>query len=171
MDIIEFFDRSAGKWFSQRTRQDLVADRSTAATTDLWIDPLSTTETDVVQLCQQQGVDPADALCAARIRWESKPMFNEPKESGATILVPLGDRPQSTEGKLLHQPPSPDSFLRGRFLIGSDDAVTLIAESDTLYAEERIWFASENLRLRTSIVKQPDGFSKASFYSEIRMKG
>jgi len=55
--------------------------------------------------------------------------------------------------------------------MGDDDALTLMGESETLYSEERLWFASPNLRLRTSTIKQLDGFSTASFCSEIRMGG
>ncbi|HEY9702550.1 MAG TPA: phycobiliprotein lyase, partial [Allocoleopsis sp.] len=33
----------------------------------------------------------------------------------------------------------------------------------------RLWFASPNLRLRTSILKRFGGFSMASFCSEIRL--
>jgi hypothetical protein len=40
-----------------------------------------------------------------------------------------------------------------------------------MYSEERLWFASPNLRLRTSILKRFGGFSMASFCSEIRMGG
>jgi hypothetical protein len=38
-----------------------------------------------------------------------------------------------------------------------------------MYSEERLWFASPNLRLRTSILKRFGGFSMASLSSEIRM--
>jgi hypothetical protein len=38
-----------------------------------------------------------------------------------------------------------------------------------MYSEERLWFASPNLRLRTSILKRFGGFSMASLSSEIRL--
>lgn len=172
MDIIEFFQHSAGKWFSQRTSQDLAAVKAIAGTTDLWIETLSLSDPEAIALCQQYAVDPTEALCSARIRWESKPTGSEPKQSGSTLLVALGDGAGSQEGQLLRKPANSETLPSvTRYAIGTDDVLTLIAESEQRYTEDRIWFASDNLRLRTSIVKQPDGFSIASFYSEIRMGG
>ena len=38
-----------------------------------------------------------------------------------------------------------------------------------MWSEERLWFASPNLRMRVSVLKRFGGFSMASFTSEIRM--
>ena len=53
--------------------------------------------------------------------------------------------------------------------VGWDEALTLIAESDTMYSEERLWFASPNLRMRVSMTKINGNFSTTAFTSEIRM--
>jgi len=171
MDIIKFFEQSAGKWFSQRTSQYLAETKSVADSTDLWIDSLDKNDPEVVQLCRDDKVDPAAVLCAVRVRWENKPLFNEPKQKGSTLLVAIGD---AQSGKLLSKV-GPGMSDRGanisRFAIGHDDAVTIITESDALFAEERLWFAGDNLRLRTSTVKDESGYSLLSFCSEIRMGG
>lgn len=172
MDIIEFFQHSAGKWFSQRTCQDLPAVKSVAGTTDLWLDALSSEDPEAIALCQEYGIDPAEALGGVRIRWENKPSDSEPKQSGSTLLVAIANGSQPNEGKLLRKSGTSEPFAsQSRYIIGSDDVVTFIAESEELYEEERIWYASDNLRLRTHVVKRSDGFSLASFYSEIRMGG
>jgi hypothetical protein len=59
--------------------------------------------------------------------------------------------------------------VAGRYRVGEDGALTLITEYETMSTEERLWFASPNLRMRTSILKRFGGFSMASFCSEIRM--
>lgn len=174
MDIIEFFEQSAGKWFSQRTSQHLAETKSVADSTDLWIDSLEKNNPDVLQLCRDRKVDPALVLCAVKVRWENKPLYNEPKQMGSTLLVAIGDRADCKQGQLLRQA-GPGMTWRGanisRFAIGNDDAVTIITESDRLFAEERLWFAGDNLRLRTSTVKDDKGYSLLSFCSEIRMGG
>jgi hypothetical protein len=57
----------------------------------------------------------------------------------------------------------------GQFAIGEDEALTLTTQHGETSSEERLWFASPNLRLRTSILKEANGFSATSFCSEIRM--
>lgn len=170
MTIVDFFQQSAGKWLSQRTSQNLSSMQSIAGTTDLWIEPLGADDREVVELQTKYGTDPALFQCGARIRWETKPTLDNRKESGATILVAFGSKDTPQEGKLLQKSTlSPTTFGASRYTIGTDEAVTLITESDTMYAEERLWFASPNLRLRTSFVKHNNGTSLTSFCSEIRM--
>jgi phycoerythrin-associated linker protein len=52
--------------------------------------------------------------------------------------------------------------------MGEDNALTLVSERDNTRCEERMWFESDNVRLRTTIVTQANGDALASFYSEIR---
>jgi hypothetical protein len=114
-------------------------------------------------------VDSTQVLCSIRIRWNGE-LNGKDKQSGSTILVAIANPNTHNEGKLLHQvdgtnqPPIP-----GRYIVGEDDALTLITENEHRLLEERLWFAGPNLRLRTSLLKQADGFSTASFCSEIRM--
>ncbi|KOR37280.1 MULTISPECIES: phycobiliprotein lyase [Planktothricoides] len=174
MDIIEFFEQSAGKWFSQRTSQHMAETKSVADSTDLWIDSLEKNDQEVLQLCQDHKVNPSLALCAVRVRWENKPLYKEPKKMGSTVLVAIASDPHAKEGKLLRKPGPGISDRAGnvsRFAIGNDNAVTITTESDSLFAEERLWFAGDNLRLRTSAVKDETGYSLLSFCSEIRMGG
>jgi hypothetical protein len=92
------------------------------------------------------------------------------KRSGSTVLIPIPNPDQSKEGRLLRQMGEAQKApVIGCYMIGNDNALTMITEYETMYSEERLWFASPNFRLRTSILKQSDGFSMASLYSEIRM--
>lgn len=123
----------------------------------------------VVALCQQYQADPAAALCGLRVSWDGAMEPDGKKQKGSTVLVPLAATEKPNEGKLLRaMAPTEKTAIAGRYVLGDDEVLTLIAESDTLYSEERIWFAGPNLRLRTSVLKQADGFSTASFCSEIR---
>lgn len=169
MDIVEFFQLSSGKWFSHRTSHLLSTGRSEGGKSDLVIEMLSVTDPDVIKLCEQYQVDPTAALCANRIRWNGGAEGQE-KQSGSTLLVAIANSDNPKQGKLLRQPEIADQLSApGHYFIGEDDALTLVVEDGDSLSEERLWFASPNLRLRTGIVKHPDGFSAASFCSEIRM--
>jgi hypothetical protein len=172
MDITEFFQQSSGKWFSQRTSHHLAFKQSESGKSNLTIEVLPKDDPAVVKLCQQYEVDPALALCGARVSWDGTMEWDEEKHAGSTVLVPIADAEKPNEGKLLREQGYAEKApVAGRYLMGSDDALTLITEYETMYSEERLWFASPNLRLRTSILKRFGGFSMASFCSEIRMGG
>lgn len=165
MDVIEFFELSAGKWFSQRTVHNLNSGELEAGKSDLNIEILTSRDAAVVKLCQEHSINPASTgLTSVRITWEGIPDRNQAKQIGSTILaiVPNPDNP--SVGKVLQDKGNT------RYVMG-DDVLTLITESDTLHAEERLWYLMPNLRLRTSVVKQANGTEQASFCSEIRMGG
>ena len=164
MDVSEFFELSAGKWFSQRTVHNLNSGELQAGKSDLKIEILTASDAAVVKLCQQHSINPASTgLTSVRISWDGIPDRDKAKQIGSTILaiVPNPDNP--SEGQVLQEKGN------SRYVMGSDDVLTLITESDTVYAEERLWYLIPNLRLRTSVVKQANGTEQASFCSEIRM--
>ena len=86
------------------------------------------------------------------------------------MLVPIADPENPKEGKLLREMGYAEKApVAGRYKMGDDEALTLSTEYESMYSEERLWFASPNLRLRNSILKRFGGFSMATFCSEIRM--
>lgn len=166
MDAIEFFELSAGKWFSQRTVHNLHSGELQAGKSDLKIEMLTATDPAVVKLCEQHSINGVSTnLTGVRISWDGVPDRTSSKQIGSTILaiVPNPDNP--SEGKVLQDKNT------SRYVMGADDVLTLITESDTIHAEERLWYLMPNLRLRTSVVKQANGTEQASFCSEIRMGG
>ncbi|HIK55054.1 MAG TPA: phycobiliprotein lyase [Synechococcales cyanobacterium M55_K2018_004] len=170
MDIIEFFQQSEGKWFSQRTSHHLDFNQSESGKSDIRIEVLPKDHAEVVRLCEQCGISPSLALCGARVAWEGTMEWDKSKRHHSTVLVAIANPDNAKEGKLLRDGINgSQSPVTGRYIMGEDDALTFITEHETLYSEERLWFASPNLRLRTSLLKRLDGFSMASFYSEIRM--
>lgn len=164
MDAIEFFELSAGKWFSQRTVHNLDSGELQVGKSDLKIEILTATDPAVVKLCQQHSINAAaTGLTSLRVTWDGVSDRTASKQVGSTILaiVPNPDNPR--EGKVLQDKNS------SRYVMGADDVLTLITESETVHAEERLWYLMPNLRLRTSVVKQANGSQQASFCSEIRM--
>jgi hypothetical protein len=176
MNIAEFFQQSAGKWFSQRTTHDLATPQSTSGKSDLWVDLLTSDDPAVVALCHQAGVEAASVQGAVRIRWTGELGKEEVKQSGSTLMVAIAPTASSSTGTLLSQdslPPGADpaAIVQAHYSLGADEVLTLTSQHGAMEAEERIWYASPGLRFRTSTVKFADGFSAASFCSEIRMGG
>lgn len=170
MDIVEFFEISSGKWFSQRTSHYFDGKQSEAGKSDLLLELLDKAAPEVAKLCKQHCVDPTLALCGIKVTQNSPIEAGSKKHSSSSLLVPVANSASANEGKLLRETSSLEKTPAvGRYVVGTDESVTLIIENDTLYFEERVWFASPNLRLRTSLMKQSDGFKMGSFCSEIRM--
>jgi hypothetical protein len=172
MDIQEFFEHSAGKWFSHRTSHHLAFKQSEGGKSDLTVEMLPANDPEVVKLCEQYEIDPALAQCGARVTWNGTMEWDQEKHTGSTVLVPVPDPHNPHSGKLLREMGYAEKTpVAGQYVMGNDGALTLITEYETMSSEERLWFASPNLRLRVSILKRFGGFSMASFTSEIRMGG
>jgi len=172
MDIKEFFELSSGKWFSHRTSHHLAFKQSEGGKSDITVEMLAPDAPEVVKLCEQYEVDPAAALCGARVTWNGTMEWDEEKHNGSTVLVTVPDPDNLHSGKLLREMGYAEKTpVAGRYIMGNDEALTLITEYETMSSEERLWFASPNLRLRVSVLKRFGGFSMASFTSEIRVGG
>lgn len=176
MDIIEFFEQSAGKWFSQRTLHNLTSGKLQAGKSEIKIEILPASDPAVIKLCSEHSLNPASApLAGVRITWN--PIADKNQKNGSTVLVPIPNSENPKTGKLLQSTGPASKISSGklaasittRYIIGEDDVLTLIGESEGFYAEERLWYLIPNLRIRTSVVTEPSGMTVASFCSEIRM--
>ncbi|MBF2064225.1 MAG: phycobiliprotein lyase [Calothrix sp. C42_A2020_038] len=166
MNIQEFFELSAGKWFAHRTIQDLASNQSKEAKSEILIEKLPTTHPDVVNLCQVFQVN-NPSLIAAKINWNDTTKLNQ-KNVGSTVLVLVPDQ-NAEAGQLLRQVSNEDKPSLGYYKLSSDESLLLSVESGKVSFEERLWFASNNLRMRVNVMKHAGGISTTSFTSEIRM--
>ncbi|MGH2414369.1 MAG: phycobiliprotein lyase [Microcystaceae cyanobacterium] len=172
MNIEEFFQLSAGKWFSHRSSHHFACKQSEHGKSDIIIETLSTDHAEVVKLCQQYDIDPKRASCGARVSWNGTMEWDKQKQTGSTVLVIVPDEDNPNGGKLLREMGYAEKApIAGRYKIHSDDILTLTTEYENMRSEERLWFASPNLRMRESVLKRFGDFSMASFISEIRMGG
>jgi CpeS-like protein len=131
-----------------------------------------------VTLCQQLNVDSSLALCGLRLRWsevaEAYESKFKKKDEGSAVLVAIAAHQKSdasensSAGRILRSINCANAAM-GTFSIGLDEALTLRLEKAGTVSEERIWFASPNLRLRSSSIKKEDLVCITTFCSEIRM--
>jgi len=170
MDIKEFLDQSAGKWFSQRTNHYISSVPAQSGKSDVIIEILSSEAPEVVQLCQQYKIAPASALCGVKVNWDGIMAGEAKKQVGSTIFVPVPDSDKPDHGQILRPiGKSKKMTVAGHYIMAKDDSLTMITEDEAMYTEERLWYASPNLRFRTNIIKRSGGFTQTSFCSEIRM--
>lgn len=169
MNIVEFFDHSVGKWFSQRTSYQLAQKEQwhQSDKTDVFMTALPHHEPELIRIVQASKLDLSQVQAGLKVEWQQTLL----KKAGTTFLIAIAHAPNETEGLLLRSILAPgQSPVLGRYRLNSDESVVLTSEVGDVYAEERIWFAAPNLRLRTSLMRQGrEGFEHSSFYSEIRM--
>jgi CpeS-like protein len=163
MTIQTFFELSAGKWFSQRTSH-LLADRESAhQKSEIVVEMLAADCPEILALAQQHSVAPSWGV---KVTGSGLPDWSAPKNVSSatsnTILLPVPESDQllcSLNGQVMN----------GTCAIAEDGSVTLVLAGDGFSIEERIWFASDNLRMRTNVYKNAEGLNLASFCSEIRL--
>lgn len=165
--IAEFLEKCVGKWFSQRTGHNLTDRKSVLGKGDLWMEALAADAPEAIALCQKYGADPQAIAAGLKMRWEAI-TASPNKELGSSVLLALAPDP-SGAGPLLATPGSNGQPQPGRYSFGSDGALWITLPVEGGWIEERIWFASDNLRFRSSTTTRSGGPTFASFCSEIRM--
>ncbi|WP_035985776.1 phycobiliprotein lyase [Leptolyngbya sp. KIOST-1] len=165
MDIVNFFETLAGKWFSQRTTHDLAGQSSQAGQSNLQIDFLPASDGDLAETCASLGHDLSQVACGLRVHQDSQIDGQTQKTQGTALMIVLTPT-DAGEGVLVQATGS--SARQGRYRI-EDEVLTITTPTETGQVEERLWFINPNLRMRTSVVKVGDTEQIASFCSEIRM--
>lgn len=166
MDIEKFLHLSAGKWFTQRTNYLLEGETTESHKADLSIELIAPDDPRIVQLCQTNHINPSLSLGGALQTWDNSVDWGKPKQQGSAMIVLIPDAPNFETGKLLSS--IGNNFSKGNYILGMDEALTLTTENNVICIEERQWFASDNLKLRTTIVKKGEQIIQTGFYSEIR---
>ncbi|MBE9115638.1 phycobiliprotein lyase [Lusitaniella coriacea LEGE 07157] len=172
MDITKFVELSLGRWRSQRSAHHLAFAHFEQVISTIDIVALDPNDPDAIALCKSNNIDPATAVAPFRMSWEGESDWDENEASqGTTVLVPIPDADNPAQGKLLRDRGYAETIPSiGQYCISENGTFTLSTEYDRATAEEKIWFATPNLRLRVSLIKTSagSGVVTASFSSEIR---
>ncbi|MFK8185885.1 MAG: phycobiliprotein lyase [Phormidesmis sp.] len=177
MDIDTFVARSLGRWRSQRSAHHLAFAHFEEIRSTIDIEPLTTDDPAVLALCESQGFDAATIVSPFKMSWEGETDWDEDDVlKGQTILVPVPDLLELEQGrhsgKLLRDQGYAETVpAAGHYTIQPDGTFVLTTGYDRAAAEEKIWFTTENLRFRVSLIKTGDGkgVTTASFSSEVRL--
>ncbi len=169
MTMMDFFRKSEGVWFSQRTvhRFDSLADES--GISNLIVKVLDKDDQRVLEVCQQQGVDPALVSGGASFAWQDNLEEKEPNPNYAAILVDIPHNSNPRLGKFLRN----RGYVEGIPVVSayhfSDDGVlTIDTEYERNQGQERAWFITDNFRVRVTTVKMMNGVNLMGYCSERR---
>lgn len=169
MDIKDFLDLNQGSWFSQRTTYNLQQEKADSCKSELIVEYLSATTTDVISLCQEINLNPELTIGGTKTSWDTSLDTSKPKQKGHSLIILMPETDNCGKGRIITKNSQlPNKLMSGRYILGDDEALTLLVEDKTNYFEERIWFAIPNLRLRTTLIKPSRDFGQTCFYSEIR---
>jgi len=172
MNVVDFFQLSAGKWLSQRTTHHLAFRLAEAGESEIQIQALAIDHPKVLEICELHQVDPRLAVGGSYVRWQASMGWDKSDENheGSTVFVLVPETPDARQGTLLRERGYAEIVpVAGRYHMDDEGGLVLTTEYETMSSVERFWFASPSLRMRTSTVKRFGGFSTATFCTEFRM--
>ena len=170
MTVEEFFSKSFGDWKSQRSSHNLAWGQFEAITSDIKIESRNNLDEDVVNLCAQYNVSLGDVLLSFAMSWEGESDWNDEEVlSGSTLMSVTKDGPSN--GRLIRSSGYAETVPAvGHWEMTPDGVFVLSTSYEAAAAEERIWFATPDLRMRVSQIRTSSGRGvvTASFATEIR---
>lgn len=172
MTVEEFFTKSMGEWRSQRSSHNLAWSQFEAVTSEIKIEPRDKTDEGVIALCEANKVEVNDTDISLFMSWEGESDWNDEEDEvleGTTLMSVVKDGP--AHGRLLRSVGYAETIPAiGTWEMTADGVFVLKTFYDMAAAEERIWFATPDLRMRVSQIRTSSGRGvvTASFSTEIR---
>jgi CpeS-like protein len=174
MDAMQFFEKSAGKWISQRTTHHLPFRRAELGSSAIEVSTLGADDPRVMEICQMHEIDPSLAAGGAFVQWNGSMQWDKEDDenhAGSTVFAIVPDAENPQKGKMLRERGYAEIMpVAGEYVMDDEDGLVLITEYETMSSIERFWFSGSNVRMRTSTVKRFGGFSTATFCTETRFE-
>ena len=176
MTIEQFIAQSEGSWRSMRSGHSLAFQQFEEVLSEITIELIDTNNQEVHNLYQiykqekDNGytfIQPFKMTWSAESDWEP----DDPSEvsSGTCIIIPLKENDK--KGLLIRSLGYAESqMVESSYEFLNDGTFILKSHYEQSIAEERIWFVSENVRCRSSILKTSEGSGilQTSFASEVK---
>ena len=176
MTIEQFVAQSVGEWRSMRSGHSLAFQQFEDVLSEINISSLKINAPDVENFlisCNRHS-DLSKVVSPFRMEWNAESDWepDDPSEvsSGSCLILPIAEDKHS--GKLLRSVGYAESEIAvSDYNFLNDGTFILTTNYQQSVAEERIWFVSENVRCRSSILKTSSGSGilQASFASEVRV--
>ena len=174
MNIEQFVAQSIGEWRSMRSGHSLAFQQFEDVLSEISIKAFNDNPNKISELIKassessdSQYQSPFFMEWNAESDWEP----DDPSEvaSGSCLIVPIPS--DETSGKLLRSVGYAEAVpAESDYQFLEDGTFILKTHYDQSIAEERIWFVSEHVRCRSSVLKTSagSGILQTSFASEVR---
>ncbi|MGH2413941.1 MAG: phycobiliprotein lyase [Microcystaceae cyanobacterium] len=169
MTMMDFFSKSEGIWFSQRTVHHFDSVANESGDSNLMIKVLDKNDPRVVEVCEQQNVAPSLATGGASFMWQGNLDEQEPNPNYAAILVDIPDPQNKCYGKFLRNRGYVEGIpVVGVYQFAPDGVLSIETEYERNQGQERCWFITDDFRVRVSTVKMMNGVNLMTYCSERR---
>jgi phycoerythrin-associated linker protein len=174
MNIEQFVAQSEGRWRSMRSGHSLAFQQFEDVLSEVEISKTDNNDADIAQLlaASEQHSD-RSISCPFRMKWAAESDWepDDPSEvsAGSCLIVPLPI--DDTHGLLLRSVGYAEAApAQSSYAFLSDGTFVLTTKYEQSIAEERIWFVSDNVRCRSSVLRTSagSGVLQTSFASEVR---
>lgn len=173
MIIEQFVARSEGHWRSMRSAHSLAFRQFEDVLSDIQIERLTIDDEAVSDYLAGVSIDASSVVSPFRMAWQADSDW-EPDDpaavsSGSCILIPVPDTER--KGKLLRSVGYAEAeSAESTYHFLDDDTFILHTAYGQSVAEERIWFLSDHVRCRSSVLRTSagSGVLQTSFASEVR---
>ena len=169
MTMMEFFRKSEGKWFTERSVHhfDVVADES--GESNLIVKVIEPDDPRVKSACDLQGIDLARAMGGASFSWQDNLEEKEPNPDYAAVLIDIPDDETKRSGKLIRDKGYLDKLpVISRYWFAKDGILTIDTDYDDKQGQERCWFITNDFRVRVATATLMNGVSLVTYCSERR---
>ncbi|AAP99389.1 MULTISPECIES: phycobiliprotein lyase [Prochlorococcus] len=173
MGIEEFVNKSEGEWNSMRSGHSLAFKQFEEVLSHISITLLQPDDTQIKDYLKESEYSKPQIISPFKIEWSGESNWKGSDSSndlsGCSLLIPIPSSKQ--EGIILRSmgyTEKIDAISNYHFI--SDGTIVLSTVYEQTVAEERIWFISENVRCRSSVILslESKAILQTSFASEIK---
>ena len=169
MTMMDFFRKSEGTWFSQRTVHHFDTTAGQSGDSNIIIEVLAQNDSRIKKVCEAQNIDLSLAVGGASFLWQDNLDDPNPNPDWAAILVDIPDGKNSTKGRFLRN----KGYVEGipvvcQYNFAPDGVLTIVTEYEKNQGMERCWFITDDFRVRVSTVKMMNGVNLMTYCSERR---
>jgi len=167
--MMDFFRKSEGMWFSQRTVHHFDNTTDESGESNLIIQVVEPLDPRVNHVCALQGIDPSKARGGACFNWLATTSDREPNPDYAAVLIDVPEDDDPSRGRLVRD----QGYVEGipvvcRYWFGRDGILTIDTEYENNQGQERCWFVTDDFRIRIGTARMMHGINLISYCSERR---